>query len=101
MADCIGSLAGVTPESMVDEVRALDKKFRFENAAVGLFQMPILALTADDGLAPDSDALVGAIQARGGREVTAMHVSTDHNWSDHRIALQSTILGWLAARIGR
>jgi pimeloyl-ACP methyl ester carboxylesterase len=96
MADNMGSLAGVTPESMADEVRALGKTFRFENAAAGLTQTPLLALTADDGLAPDTDALLRAIQAQGGHEVTAMHVATDHAWSDHRIALESTILTWLA-----
>ncbi len=32
---------------------------------------------------------------------TSVRVATDHNWSDHRIALQCVILGWLAARVGR
>lgn len=96
MADCMGPLADVTPESMADQVRTLGKEFRFESAAAGLTQTPLLALTADDGLAPDTDALVSAIRAQGGHEVTAMHVATDHNWSDHRIALESTILTWLA-----
>lgn len=96
MADNMESLAGVTPESMAEEVRALGKTFRFENAAAGLTQTPLLALTADDGLAPDTDALVRLIQAQGGHEVTPMHVATDHSWSDHRIALESTILIWLA-----
>lgn len=49
---------------MADEMRALGKTFRFENAAAGLTQTPLLALTADDGLAPDTDALVPGIQAR-------------------------------------
>jgi uncharacterized protein len=78
MADNMGPLAGVTPESMADEVRALGKTFQFENAAEGLAQTPLLALTADDDLAPQTDALVRAIQAQGGHEVTAMHVATDH-----------------------
>jgi uncharacterized protein len=98
MAGCMGPLAGVTPESMADEVRALGKTLRFENTAAGLTQTPLLALTADDGLAPHTDALVRAIQAQGGHEITAMHAATDHNWSDHRIALESTILTWLAGR---
>jgi pimeloyl-ACP methyl ester carboxylesterase len=98
MADCMGPLAGVTPESMAAEMRTLSKTFRFENAAAGLTQTPLLALTADDGFAPDTDALVSAIHAQGGHEVTAMHVATDHNWSDHRIALESTILTWLDGR---
>jgi uncharacterized protein len=95
MADNMESLAGVTAESMADEVRANAKAFRMENAAAGLAPMPLLALTSDDGLAPDTDALVRAIQAKGGHKITALHVATDHSWSDHRIALESEIIKWL------
>jgi uncharacterized protein len=66
MADDMESLAGVTAESMADEVRANAKAFRMENAAGGLSQIPLLALTSDDGLAPHTDALVRAIEAKGG-----------------------------------
>jgi acetyl esterase/lipase len=95
MADNMESLAGVTAESMADEVRANAKAFRMENAAAGLAPMPLLALTSDDGLAPGTDALVRAIQAKGGHKITALHVATDHSWSDHRIALESEIIKWL------
>jgi pimeloyl-ACP methyl ester carboxylesterase len=95
MADNMDSLAGVTAKTLADDVRALDKALRFENVAAGLTQTPLLALTSDDGLAPDTDALVRAIQAHGGHEVTPIHVATDHSWSDHRIFLESTILTWL------
>jgi hypothetical protein len=49
-----------------------------------------------DGLASGTDALVKAITAKGGTKVTAIHVATDHGWSDHRIYLESTIITWLA-----
>jgi pimeloyl-ACP methyl ester carboxylesterase len=96
MADNMEGLAGVTAQSMADEDRANAKAFRMENATAGLTQVPLLVLTADDGLAPDSDALVRAIEAKGGHKVTAIHVATDHSWSDHRIALESAIITWLA-----
>ena len=96
MADNMESLAGVTAETMAAEVKAHSKEFLLENTAAGLGQTPLLALTSDDGLAPDTDALVSAIQAKGGHKVTAMHVATDHSWSDHRIALESTVITWLA-----
>jgi pimeloyl-ACP methyl ester carboxylesterase len=96
MADNMEALAGVTAESMADDARKLGSKFRFESAAAGLAQVPLLVLTSDDGLAPEADALVRGIQAQGGKKVTTMHVATDHSWSDHRIALESTILKWLA-----
>jgi len=95
MADNMESLAGVTAESMADEARANAKAFHMENAAAGLVQITLLALTADDGLAPGTDALVRAIQAKGGHKVTALHVATDHSWSDRRILLESTIIKWL------
>lgn len=95
MADDMESLAGVTAQSMADELIANAKAFHLENAAGGLTQMPLLALTADDGLAPDTDALVRAIRAQGGNKITALHVATDHSWSDRRIALESEIIKWL------
>jgi hypothetical protein len=56
-----------------------------------------LVLTADDGLAADADSLVRNIEAKGGTHITAVRVATDHGWSDHRIALESTVISWLAA----
>jgi uncharacterized protein len=96
MADDMETLAGVTPESMVDEIHSHAQEFLLKNAAAGLVTTPLLALTADDGLAAHTDALVEAIRAAGGRSVTSYHVATDHAWSDHRIALESMIITWLA-----
>lgn len=96
MADNMEGLSGVTAQSMADEDRANAKAFQMDNATAGLTQTPLLVLTADDGLAPDSDALVRSIEAKGGHKVTAIHVATDHSWSDHRIALESAIIMWLA-----
>ena len=96
MADNMESLAGVSPESMADEIHVHAQEFALKNAAKGLTGIPLLALTSDDGLADHTDALVLAIKAAGGRKVTTMHVATDHGWSDHRIALESTIINWLS-----
>jgi uncharacterized protein len=96
MANDMESLSGVTAQSMADELLANAKAFRLGNAAGGLVQTPLLVLSSDDGLAPQTDALVSAIKAKGGQQVTKSHVATDHGWSDHRITLQSTILTWLA-----
>ena len=96
MADDMESLAGVTAQSMADEVIAHGKEFTVLNTAAGLSQLPVLALTADDQLASHTDNLVAAIKAKGGTKVTSMHVNTDHSWSDHRIALESIVINWLA-----
>lgn len=96
MTDNREALASVTAESMADEVIANAKAFRLDTMVDGLTQMPLLVLSADDGLAPGTDALVKAIAAKGGQKVTSIHVATDHGWSDHRIFLESTILTWLS-----
>jgi len=96
MADDMESLNGVTADSMADEIIANAKAFSLNNTVDGLAQLPLLVLSADDGLAPGTDALVKAIVAKGGQKVTSIHVATDHSWSDRRIYLESTIINWLA-----
>jgi pimeloyl-ACP methyl ester carboxylesterase len=95
MADDMETLADVTAESMVAELTAHAKEFVVAGTAEGLARIPVLALTANDHLASQTDALVAAIKAKGGTKITAMHVDTDHGWSDHRIALESTVITWL------
>jgi len=94
MADDMESLTGTTPKAMAQELIANSKRFSFANAAEGLRKTPLLALTSDDGLADDTNALVKAI---GGTKVTVKHAATDHGWSDRRIELESLILNWLSA----
>jgi uncharacterized protein len=96
MADDMETLAGVTAESMADDMTATAKNYVMFNAAPGLVQIPMLVLTSNDHLGPQADSLVAAVKAKGGTRVTAMHVDTDHGYSDHRIALESIIITWLA-----
>jgi len=95
MADDMETLSDVTAESMVAELTAHAKEFVVAGTAEGLARIPVLALTANDHLASQTDDLVAAIKAKGGAKITAMHVDTDHSWSDHRIALESTVITWL------
>jgi pimeloyl-ACP methyl ester carboxylesterase len=95
MADDMETLADVTAESMVDELAAHPQEFIVAGAAPGLAQIPVLAITSNDHLAPQTDALVAAIKARGGGKVTATHLDTDHSYSDRRIALESVVITWL------
>jgi pimeloyl-ACP methyl ester carboxylesterase len=96
MADDMESLAGVTAESMADEVIVHSKEFGFSNAVTGLVPVRLLVMTSDDGLAPSADQLVSAIKVAGGQKVTESHAATDHSWSDHRIFLEATVIDWLA-----
>lgn len=97
MADNMESLAGVTPESMADEVRSRGAHWRFADAERGLAHLPLLVLTANDGLAPMSDSLVVALRAQGNDRITTLHAATDHSWSDRRIELESAVINWLDA----
>jgi hypothetical protein len=48
------------------------------------------------GVQSHTDALVAAIKAVGGTHITEVHAHTDHGWSDHRIALETNVIQWLA-----
>jgi pimeloyl-ACP methyl ester carboxylesterase len=96
MADDMETLADVTAESMVDEITAHAKEFVVAGTESGLAQIPVLAITANDHLAAQTDALVAAIKAKGGTRVTAAHLDTDHSYSDRRIALESIVITWLS-----
>lgn len=97
MADNMEGLAGVTAESMASEDAKNAQAFAFSNAISGLKDVPLLVLSANDGLAPQTNALIEAIQAEGGHNIKSIHVATDHSWSDHRIFLESTVIDWLSA----
>lgn len=95
MKENMESLAGGTAESFADDLIGLRPELSLASAARGLARTPLLVLTSDDGLAPDSDSLVAAVRRHGGRAVTTVHAATDHSWSDRRIALESAVLRWL------
>ena len=95
MADDMESLAGVTAESMAGDREAHLKEMALAPTAEGLARKPLLVLSADDGLAPGTDALIASIRAHGGRLVSAEHVATDHGWSDRRIELEASVIRWL------
>ena len=82
-------------EAMADDLVASGSLYRFADAAPGLVGTPLLVLSSDDGYAPTTDALIKGILAAGGHRVTAVHVATDHYWSDRRIRLQELIIDWL------
>jgi uncharacterized protein len=89
------SLADTSPAAMTEELVTHANDYDFVSGASTLANTPMLVLSSDDGLAPMTDALVAAVRKAGGRRVTAVHVATDHGWSDGRIRLQIEILGWL------
>lgn len=95
------TLAGTSPEIMADELVANRQKFDFLQAAPGLARKSLLVLSSDDGLAPQTDALIAAVRAKGGTRITAIHVATDHGWNDKRVLLQVYVIRWLQGLLPR
>lgn len=89
------SLAGVTGESMADEVMSHGKDWSFKTLAPQLIHRKLLVLYSNDFFKPGSLELIKDVKAAGGTMISEKYVVTDHSWSDHRIALESLIIGWL------
>jgi pimeloyl-ACP methyl ester carboxylesterase len=90
------SYAGVTSQQMADELEAHATEWRFDRAYGRMDHVPLLVITANDRYrAATDDTLVSALRARGDRSITAVHIDTDHTYSDGRIALQAALIQWL------
>ena len=95
MNDNRESLAGVTGESMTDELMAHGKDWSFKTLAPQLIHRKLLVLYSNDFVKADSQELIKDVKAAGGTTIDEKYVVTDHSWSDHRIALESPVIGWL------
>jgi pimeloyl-ACP methyl ester carboxylesterase len=94
-AQGMAPLAGTTPEGLAREIVANTTKWNFISLVPKLASRPVLILTSDDGMAPPNDAFVEALRKAGNEQVKAIHIATDHSYSDHRIALEQAILDGL------
>ena len=88
-------LAGCTPESLARELFSHAATWRFTASAAADATRPTLVVTSDDGLAPADDAFALALRDHGDKAVTTAHLNTDHSYSDERLKLTDTVLGWL------
>ncbi len=91
-AEGMAPLAGTTPEFLASEVLSNSTKWNFVNLAPKFATRPLLVITSDDGLTAPNEAFVEAAKKSGNLKVDAVHIPTDHSYSDHRIALQQTVL---------
>ena len=94
--DGLETLVGCTSDSLAKEVLAHADAWTFAAAAPKLKTIPLLAVTADDGFAREALNLADEVKAEGG-EVQTVHMTTDHPYSDHRIALTRAVADWLRA----
>jgi hypothetical protein len=91
-AEGMAPLAGCTPESLATEVITNAAAWNIPALASKLANRSVLVITSDDGLAPSNDAFVEALHKAGTSELTTVHMTTDHSYSDQRIALQKAVL---------
>ncbi len=93
----IAPLAGCTAQSLWADARAHAAAWNYLGYASAVHTMPALVLEANDGLGEANAAFAAALRSAGDTSVTEVHMVTDHSFSDHRIALETEVLNWLAA----
>ncbi len=91
-AEGMAPLAGCTPESLAKEIIANAAAWNVPKLAPKLATRPVLVITSDDGLAPSNDAFVTALHKADATDITTVHLTTDHSYSDQRIALEKAVL---------
>jgi pimeloyl-ACP methyl ester carboxylesterase len=92
----LAPLAGCTAKSLAEEVVANADTWNTPHLGPKLAGRPVLVVTSEDGLQPSNDAFVAALKKAGATRVTTQHFVTDHAYSDRRIALETSVLNWLA-----
>ena len=88
-------LAGCTPEGLARETLANASRWSFQSNAESLKSRPILIVTSNDGFAPANVTFAEALRDAGNDRVRALHLATDHSYSDQRMALSAAVLKWL------
>jgi pimeloyl-ACP methyl ester carboxylesterase len=91
----VGPLAGASPQGLLDEAKKNAAAWDLVGHASLWSSRPVLVVEADDFLHADDVALANSVRKSPGGQVTEVGMTTDHGYSDHRIALAATLLGWL------
>lgn len=95
LGDEIQPLAGCTADSLFAEMTAHADDYDYNRFAPKLKDRPVLVISTNDPLRPLNELFVETIKKAGAQRVTYEHVSTDHGFNDHRIALEVLVLNWL------
>jgi acetyl esterase/lipase len=83
-------------DAMVDEGLANLSTWDWRRNAAEMARRPVLVIDSNDGLEESGDAIVAAVSQAGGPAPRRVKFETDHSYNDHRIALASIIVDWLA-----
>ena len=96
--DVDGRLAGTNHELLTRETLEHGFEFDLSKQAAALAAHPVLVITATrDSEDDQAGTLLQALHAIPAAQLTAQVIETDHSFSDQRIALQATVVRWVAA----
>jgi len=96
--DIDGRIAGMTARQVVDVLAKDGQRWRLAQAAPQIAKQPLLVvLAARDGDDCKALELLPALKAEQAKALRVVTIDSDHGFNDHRIALESTVLAWLAA----
>jgi pimeloyl-ACP methyl ester carboxylesterase len=91
----VGPLTGTSPEALLDEAKKNAAAWDLVSHANLWNSRPVLVVEADDFVQADGVAVASAVRKVPSGQITEVQMPTDHAYSDHRIALAATLLGWL------
>lgn len=95
----LGPLSGVSTDDILEEIIANASAWDIENHADNLRQRPVLLIGAKrDTVTPVFDHYMPLANAlKGSNSSQSILMTTDHGYSDKRIALARELLKWLSA----
>ena len=93
--DDLGPLNGTSAEALLEEAKKNAAAWDLVGHASSWGARPVLVVEADDYLHATDAAVAAAVRKIPGAQLTEVQMPTDHVYSDHRIALAATLLGWL------
>jgi pimeloyl-ACP methyl ester carboxylesterase len=91
----VGPLAGASPEALLEEAKKNAAAWDLVAHASLWSSRPVLVVEADDFVHADDVAVANSVRKGPAGQLTEVAMPTDHAYSDHRIALAATLLGWL------
>jgi uncharacterized protein len=91
----LGPLSGATAEGLLAEQKQHAVQWDLVTLAPRWKPRPVLIVESDDIFRAEDEALAAAERAADPAHLTEIHLTTDHAYSDQRIALQVVLLSWL------
>ena len=92
----LGPLRGTSAAALVEELKRHAADWDLARLAASWGSRPVLIVSADDRFRDEDDAIAASVRAVDAAHLTTLHLSTDHAYSDSRVALARGLLQWLA-----